>query len=477
MEDIIMSKLVTAMTEDTNYTRTTNGMMTHKSSLDACVDFFYQAGSSRGRNVVDLFSKAYVQDAHIATRLALYLRDARGGQGERQLFKDVFAYILGKDTDVAGRVLARVPELGRWDDVLVAFNTPLENQALQMIKLALEANDGLCAKWMPRPNGKGKENANKIRKFMNLTPKAYRKMLVDLTNVVEQQMCAKDWDNINYSHVPSLAAARYQAAFSKNDPVGYTTYREGLKKGDPKVKVNAAAVYPYDVIKSLRTGDRTVSDAQWKALPDYLGGSEENIMPMVDVSGSMCAATSINGITCMDVALSLGLYLSERSNGIFKDSFMTFSTNPEIVTVKGDLSDRMRNMSRANWAMSTNLEAAFSLMLRTAVQHSLPASEMPTQILILSDMQFNSCVRNWNARAIDMIRSQYEAAGYKMPKVVFWNLKASVGQSPVTADENGTALVSGFSPSIMAAVLGADPEEFTPRAIMLKKLSDERYDF
>lgn len=472
-----MSRLVAAMQVAENNTTTANGMATYKSSLDACVDFFFQAGASRGKDITGLFAKAFNEDKELAVRLSLWLRDVRGGAGERSLFKDCFKYILSKDTQLALRVLKRVPELGRWDDVLVAFDTTLEADALEMITTALLAGDALCAKWMPRQSGKvGRCEANKIRKALSMTPREYRALLVSTSNTVEQKMCAKRFDTIEYSHVPSLAAARYQAAFAKADPIGYTTYREGLKSGAKGVKVNAGAVYPYDVVKSLWRGDVVVADAQWKALPDYMNGSTENILAMVDASGSMtCSAGGMSSVTCLDVALSLGLYISERNSGIFKDAFMTFSDNPQIVTVRGSLSDKLNTMGKCNWYQGTNLEKAFVNLLTVAVQAQLQDDEMPTQIVILSDMQFNQGVQRWNANSIEMITDLYAVHGYKMPKIVYWNINAASGQSPVTADKFGTALVSGFSPAIMATVLGADPEEFTPRAMMVQAVSVPRY--
>ena len=470
-----MNTLVEALNREE--TSTTNGMATHVSSLDSCVDLFFQAGALRGRDVIPVFSKAFAEDSEVATKLSLWLRDVRGGAGERQLFRDIFKYLVEKDVALAYKVLKKIPELGRWDCVLAAFDTRLERDALSMINHALRDGDALCAKWMPR---KG-DAAKKIRAYMQSSPKVYRKLLVSLSDTVEQKMCAREFDKINYSHVPSVAAARYQAAFDKRDPVGYATYRADLEKGVDKdgktVKICADAVYPYDVVKSLKNGKKDVADAQWNALPDYLGGSDANILPVVDVSGSMTCGAGDNDrsiLSCLDVAVSLGLYLSERSRGDFKDVFMTFSRNPELQRVKGSLSDRYMQMRQAHLQMNTNLERMFSVLLNAAVKNEVPQEDMPSMILILSDMQFDRCV-NVDLNAFEMIRSNYASAGYKMPCIVFWNLHASNGGSPVTAHESGAALVSGFSPSIMESVLGADMEQFTPRGVMMKAIDKEKY--
>ena len=451
---------------------TTNGAITNASSLSRNVDLFFQIGASRGKDITATFVSAFTEDPEVAIRILEYGRDARGGAGERVTFRNLFTRLISIDCAVASRLLVKIPEIGRFDDLFVAFGTPLERAALRIIASALaDAKNGLAAKWCPRQG----PVANKIRSYLQLTPKAYRQLLVGLSSTVEQQMCAQDWAEIDYNRVPSLAAARYQNAFGRHDPVGYGEYKDKLTTGE--AKINASVAYPYDVIRSLTHGDASVANAQWAALPNYLEGSTENILSVVDVSGSMSSARVSGSVTALDVAISLGLYTAERMGGAFKDTFVTFSTRPQFVKVTGNLSARYDTMSRANWTMTTDLQAVFSAILTAATQHSVPESEMPTKLLILSDMEFNSCVAH-NGRsvsAMNMIRDQYTAAGYKLPQVVFWCLNARAGNIPVTYNETGTALISGFSPSIMTSVLGG--EEMTPISIMLKSVMCQRYDF
>jgi len=311
-----------------------------------------------------------------------------------------------------------------------------------------------------------------------MSPKFYRKSLVALTKVVETQMCAKDWDNINFSHVPSVAASRYKKAFNRNT-TKFAEYVASLVKGDPTVKVNASAIFPYDVLKGVSYANfsKTETDhivAQWEALPNYVG--DANILPLVDVSGSMgCPAGKNTSVTCMDVAVSLGLYLAEKNQGKFKDTFLTFSDKPELMTLKGNVVQKMQQMVTSSWGMSTNLHAAFSKILDVAVKNEVPQSEMPEMVLILSDMQFNQCVRHDDS-AMEMIERKFKAAGYSVPQVVFWNLNAS-DNVPVKADKSGAALVSGFSPAITKALLAANMDEFTPEGIMLKTVMSDRYNF
>jgi hypothetical protein len=477
---------MTTLFEAVNATAVTaNGAVTNASSLNKNVDLFFLAGASRGKDIIPTFAGAMVEDSEVAVRVLEWARDARGGAGERETFRKLFGYLLKTEPAMASRLMVNIPELGRWDDLFIAFGTTLEREALRMISFALnDVKDGLCAKWMPRQGAE----ANKVRAYMRLTPKQYRKLLVGLSNTVEQKMCAQAWSGIVYPHVPSVAAGRYQKAFLKHDPKGYADYKAKLVTGE--AKINASVSYPYDVIRSLTKGDREVAIAQWKALPNYLEGSDENIMPVVDVSGSMGSVAS-GSVTALDVAISLGLYVSERMGGVFKDQFITFSGAPEMLHLKGDLGQRYDQMARSDWGMNTDLGAVFKLILKAAVKSNVDQKDMPTKILILSDMEFDSCVttggsgvrRSYNSTggsavsvsAMEFIEAEYAAAGYKVPQVVFWNLNGRAGNSPVTYNKAGAALVSGFSPSIVKSVLGG--EEMTPISIMLKTVMVQRYDF
>ena len=458
---------------------TENGMKARKSTANAVVDLFYNIGASRGKNIVPAFTAAFVENKELALRTALWARDVRGGSGERELFRNILRHLENTDVKSAVLLMAKVPELGRWDDLLVFKGDFLKQMAFEMIKNALEANNGLCAKWMPRQG----ETAAEMRKYFGWSPKFYRKRLVELTKVVETQMCAKQWDEINFSHVPSVAASRYKKAFNRNTPM-YATYVESLVKGDdPKVKVNAGAVYPYDVLKGRIGGymkfDKTELDLvqkQWEALPNFVG--DANILPLVDVSGSMsCPAGghgSKSGLTCMEVAVSLGLYLADKNTGKFKDTFLTFSNKPELLNLKGNINQKIDQMVKSNWAMNTDMIAAFKKILDVAVKGNVPQEEMPAMLLILSDMQFDQCVE-YDDNALQAIERNYRNAGYEMPKVVFWNLNASYGNAPVKFNETGTALVSGFSPAIVKPLLSCDMDSFTPESIMLKTIMDDRY--
>jgi hypothetical protein len=462
--------------------RTTNGMRARQSTANACVDLFFKIGASRGKDVTKDFVAAYVENKEVALRIAAWARDARGGAGEREIFRQILKYLDKHHPTDAAKLLLKVPELGRWDDIFVVETKENKHAAFTMLGDALRAKNGLAAKWTPR---KG-ELAAEIRNFFGMSPKFYRKSLVEMTNVVEQKMCAKEWGEINFSHVPSVAAARYKKAFYRNATEAYTAYVAELVK-DPKdrtmdVKVNAGAVYPYDVLKGLinvyhnqnyNATQLGLIQAQWDALENFVG--DANVLPLVDVSGSMtCPAGKNNSVACLDVAVSLGLYLADKNKGKFKDTFLTFSGSPELLHLKGNIVQKIQQMTKSNWDMNTNLVRAMDKILKTAKDGNVPQEEMPEMLLILSDMQFDQCAR-FDDSAMQMIARKFEAAGYTLPKIVFWNLNAH-DNVPVKYDTRGVALVSGFSPAIMKAVLAGDADQFTPESIMMKAIMVPRYD-
>jgi hypothetical protein len=450
---------------------TANGMVTLDHSGDPATTLFFAIGSSRGKDLTGAFARAYAAEPDVAMKILFWARDAREGAGERETFRKILQNLEITQVDSLMKNLALVPEHGRWDDLLV-FTTPtVKLAAYDVIARALRAGNGLAGKWMPRRG----PIANELRKYLNYTPKAYRQLLVSLTKVVEQQMCAREWDQINYSHVPSVASSRYMKAFTKHDKDRYQEWKEGLKDGT--TKVNSSVLYPYDVIKSVNYGDRDVALAQWEALPNYLG--DDKILPMVDVSGSMSCSVGGQkgvGLTCMDVAISLGLYIADKQQGAFKDCWLTFTGDSRIDVLQGDLLSKMSQFRR-NVGYDTNIESAFRSILQLATQNNLSADEMPKYLLVLSDMEFNPAwAGGVSLGAFDLAKTMFEAAGYELPKLVWWNLNArpdAIGNSPVRFDQRGTAMVSGFSPSIMKSILAA--KNFTPRDIMLETVITERY--
>jgi hypothetical protein len=451
---------MTSLYEAWNNTGTTeNGMPTKLSSMDSVLDLFFLSGASRNKDISLQFLKAFNQNPDLTVRILLWLRDIRQGAGERQTFKTLLLELYRLDVDRTKKVLPLIPIIGRWDDLLCLVGTSVQQDVFNLIKEALDANNALCAKWMPR---KG-YIAVILRNALGLSPKQYRKMLVEKTKVVETAMCANNWSDINYNHIPSIAASRYQAAFNRHDPGGYLEYKDKLSTGE--AKINASAIFPHEIVKSVSKGDAVVANNQWKALPNYMQDSTERILPICDVSGSM------QGLP-MEVSIGLGLYISERNVGEFKDMVCTFSERPSLIKLASDtLSNRVKELSKIPWGMNTNLDKIFEAVLDTASKYNVPASNMPTMLLIISDMEFDYCVNN--NTAFGMIKTRYDTSGYTLPKVVFWNVKGRSGNVPVVYNEDGVALVSGFSPSILTGLLSG--ENFSPIDIMMKVIMNNRY--
>jgi hypothetical protein len=471
---------------DSQMTTTENGMPAFQSSLNENVNFFYKMGSVREIDPISIFSKAWVENRELSLRSLQYLRDIREGMGERQTFRNLLTFLETTDLDAAKMIAARIPELGRFDD-LFCFKFPeMKNFAFGIYENALKEGNQLSAKWAPR---KG-PIANEFRKYLGLSPRAYRKMLVAQTNVVETKMCANQWDEINYSHVPSVAHARSRNAFSRHSPERYQQYLSDLKANKEGVKINASVVFPHDVIKQaldnldiwylsnndlIKNLSATIKDSiieQWKALPDFTQNA--NILPMVDVSGSMMSGAG--NISPLSVAVGLGLYLCDKNQGAFNGLVLTFSQHPKLQKLTGDIIQKLAQIIRMDWGFNTDIELALEKILTTAIDGKVPQHQMPQALLILSDMQFDISIKNEKETFLEMMTERYKNAGYKVPSVVFWNLNGAKDNIPVRFTEKGTALISGFSPNILKSVLSGNLGELTPEKIMLNAIMSPRYD-
>jgi hypothetical protein len=477
--------------------RTENDAVTHSTSGKALVDMFFRMGAMRQRSESDIantFMQAFGEDREGTLRALFYNRDIRQGQGERRFFRVAFRALAERHPEIARKNLELIPEFGRWDDVWKStFGTSVEEDALGLIESGLQAEDGLLAKWLPREGSADHETFARIRDFLFDHPsksyrsKMYRELVSDLSDTVEDKMTSGDWEDVDYGSVPSIASNRYQDAFRRHDEERYSEFIDDALDEDSDVSVNADAIYPYQIIKSVLKDifgpwhRRPESDArenlkaaqaQWESLPDWMG--EGSVLPVVDVSGSMTRQSSPNGPKPIYVAISLGMYCAERNKSAFRDQVMTFSERPSFVEFKSDnVLDRARELKDINWDMNTDIGRMFAETLDRAKSYDVPEHGMPDQILIISDMQFDPSWKPGNT-AMEDIERMYGEAGYSVPDVVFWNVDAKRDGVPVKFDKDGTALVSGFSPTIMTNILCG--EEMTPRAVMNNVIGNERYD-
>ena len=455
------SKLVQATRQYDSLTQ--NGAVTHSTSLSACLDMFFLAGASRRlseQQIIQVFVRARAENYRLAYQILFWARNCRGGAGEKRFFRVIAIYCKKYHTDEYAAVAILVPKYGSWKDLFLIDDVNKDSLSYLWTQMNENSNANLIFKYFPR---KGPWFVG-MHKFLNLTPKAFRKLLASESNTVEQKLCANKVEAINYSHVPSVAMNNYKHLFMMKDSERFNSYVSDVQEG--KNKINASVLFPHQVLNSMEWGKDGINAAQvqWDALPNYMEGSSERILPVCDVSGSM------SGLP-MEVCIALGMYISERNESIFKDAFITFSESPAMQYVQGDnLFERFNSLARSEWGMSTNLQATFDLVLNSAVREKIPASQMPTKLLILSDMEFDSIDRNGTGSNLDHIRTKYSDAGYTMPEIIFWNLNGRVGNVPANKADKNIGLVSGFSPSILKSILQGVVE--TPEELMLKTVKD-----
>ena len=442
---------------------TLNGGKTHLSSGDANLNFFFQAGASRTMQedeILHSFQAACDKDKRLAFKTLLWARDCRGGAGERRLFNVIASNLLKQSSiHYSHFVYHTATQFGSWKDV---FTLEPAYELVQFAAGGIVAKDGLCCKWMPR-KGPWFEA---VRKYLRVTPKDLRQHIVKYSNTVEQKMCSKNWIEIDYKTVPSVAMSRYKNTFSSRDPLRYGQYIQRVLEG--KDKMNASVAFPHDVLRNIDNEAATI--AQWESLPDLLQDTTKNILPVCDVSGSMCTPAS-GSVSCMDICVGMGLYIAERQRGQFKNMFMTFSSRPELQHLTGDnVVENMHQLQMADWGMNTDFRLTFMELLDYARMYNVSQELMPEIILVFSDMEFDQADRaNTDYEWLDKLYAQH---GYKRPQLVFWNLNARPGNVPVTVDDNGTALVSGYSPNILRTVLS---DNMNPYQIMLDTVDVDRY--
>jgi hypothetical protein len=479
--------------------KTNEGALAHEHSLDHHVEFFSKAGSlftkgkkskrqdyyANSESALSLFQKCWIVDREKAMRLLFWLRDPRGGAGNRSAFRECINWVATTQAPWVSENIKMIVENGRWDDLKSLVGTSCQAQAFDMWAEAIKGGDGLASKWVSRK----KDIA--LRKHMKLSPKDFRKLLVKNTSVVENDMCKKNWNEIEYKKVPSKAMSLYSKAFNKNDETRFSSFKDKVEKGEETI--NASVLFPHDCVRTAKNGDKQAADLQFNALPNYLEGTNQRIMPICDTSGSMSSIVG-GSITAYDVATSLALYCSQmvgKDNPFYK-KFIQFCSESKLTDWSGmKMSEAIGNgggyYDRGgifDGAIgSTRIATALDMLLSMGKMFNASPEQMPNTLLILSDMQFHEGTSSYSGYGSSRSRSEeytqpvvkqhlakWKAAGFELPKVLYWNLQGYAG-SPDTVDAKNVGLVSGFSPSILKAVFGG--EDFTPLAIMEKAI--EKY--
>lgn len=489
-----MSNLSNAIREEMKLDKTTNGADALNTTSNKCLDLFGRAGSVRNLSVEDkqiLFDSAFKEDANIAVKLLFYIRDIRGGYGERDTFKDMIAQLAHISKESVEKNLWAILEFGRASDLYSLVGTKAEDAMWNFMKEQFEldyenmkANKSisLLAKWIATPDSASKKTkelgiltAKKLGyNFKQM--KEYRAKLRALRKYLdlpEAKMCAGKWDEIEYSKCASKFLLKNRNAIMRHDSERWEAYLESVNNGE--AKINTGTLTPCDIIEQVYCRYDESLDTMWNNLKDVC---EDEALVMCDTSGSMWSSgNKQGGIYPGSVAYALAMYFAERNKGDLKNMFMTFSSTPAFVEIKGStLRQKVNSIDKANWGMSTNLEAGFELLLRTAKNANLSQEDMPKAIVIVSDMQVN-CVRGIDSdnrlTFYDHMVKKYEDAGYSMPQVVFWNVNARKATFHASADTKGVSLVSGFSVNIFKDVM--DNIGTTPLELMMTVVNSERY--
>ncbi|MBQ7574599.1 MAG: DUF2828 family protein [Clostridia bacterium] len=478
--------------QQSNKTFTENGAVTYSSTLSDCLDLFATVGALRhgsDEEIQSRFMRAYTENKDIAMKLLFFARDIRGGLGERRVFRIILKWLALKEPQSIRKNLSNIAEYGRFDDLMVLFGTPLEKDMLEYIKTQLY-NDleamkngtevSLLGKWLPSVNASNTETkylAKKIARFLGFDDAKYRKTLVKLRahiRIIENNLRTKDY-TFDYEKQPSKALFKYRNAFIRNDDERYNAFLDRVKTGE--ARLNTKTLTPYEIItpffkRNVSDEERAAINASWNSLEDFT--SDENALAVIDGSGSMYDALDPIPAT---VALSLGIYFAERNRGAFKNHFITFSQNPQLVKIKGeDILDKVRYCHDYNECANTNIQRVFELILNTAKNNNVPNDELPKRLYIISDMEFDYCTDDASVTNFEYAKKLFENSGYTLPELVFWNVASRNRQQPVTKNEQGVLLVSGCTPRIFSMVANGSLSDASPYEFMLEVVMSERYE-
>lgn len=473
---------------------TENGAVGYVTTGKHIVDMFFKISSYRNMSESDIkkdFAKVYAEDPTLAVKFAFYVGDIREGLGERRVFKAMIEWL--SKVEAFDKLIKYIPEYNRFDSLFVLRGTELEGKMVKLVKQQLTADKNsdhptLLAKWMPSINTSSEKTKELGRWFaseLGMSEREYRKTLSGIRKkleIVESKMCAGEWDDVNYEHVPSKANLNYKDAFLKHDETRRREFLGKVLKGE--AKINSGVNFPHDVLHKYGYYPRAKDDAVealWQNLKNTLTDSASNIMVVRDGSGSMTSTIGGTTVSALEVATALSIYFSERQTGEFKDKFITFSSRPQFVDLSKQktLFDKVRTCYAYDECSNTNIEATFDLILNTVVKNNLKQEEIP-DLLIVSDMEFDGATTlGWHAgegaftTLFKTIERKFKAHGYELPKLIFWNVMSRTGTIPMKENTAGVGLVSGFSTNVIKAVLS---NELDPFKAIEKILNSSRYE-
>jgi hypothetical protein len=496
-----MSNFISKMENELNETKifTENGAVSYATTGKNLLDLNFQLPYLRRCSESEIYSKfmnAYAENSLLALKWLFFVRDVRGGMGERRTFRAIIKKLACDDPEIVSKLISIIPDYGRYDDLLCLLDTPIKDKVASFFSIVIRNDNAsvlngrpstLCAKWMPSVSSKkDRKYALMLAKSFGITEKAYRKTLSFLRSyigVTETYMSENKWGYINYSEVPSKANLNYNQAFLKHDK---ERREEFLKKAnDGEVKVNSSTLYPYEITCKYRkayyytnNGYDENLEAAWKNLPNLVKGNNTTLC-VVDGSGSMFTSIPNSSALAVDVSNGLGVYFAERCNGEFKNKFITFGASPKLVDLGNDtnLLQKLRIAYSNDDCSNTNIEKVFDLILNTAVKNKMSQEDLPKNVLMISDMEFDCAhakyYSDYDKTLFETISKKFKDNGYKLPRLVFWNVNSRTNAIPMQENENGVALVSGFSTNVLDMVLS---NEFDPYKCLINKLNSERYD-
>lgn len=478
---------------------TENGARGYATTGKALVDLNFAVASLRNEGndaILKRFIRAFYEDRVLAVKWLFFLRDIRGGLGERRSFRIIIKYLAESMPEMTGALIDIMAEYGRFDDLLCLLETPLEEKVLELLgeqlkkdvhNMECSESISLCAKWMPGNNASSNEArkaASKLQRFMGLTAREYRKLLVSLRaylNVTEVYMSDGRWEEIDYTRVASRANILYRNAFLRHDEVRRKNYLEAVREN--KAVMHAGVLMPHEIVAQYAScinwkmtvgAEDAALEALWENLPDTVANAQ-NVLCVVDGSGSMTCPVGDGRITALHVSNALGIYFAERMSGAYRNQFITFSATPKYVNLSAcrTLREKLELAFANNDYTNTNMEATFDLILKTAVRNRLRQEELPQTVLVISDMEFDSAMHGCPTDTLfEIIKKRFARYGYRMPKLVFWNVNSRTNVIPVRENELGVGLVSGFSVNVCNMVLS---NELDPFLCLKRVLDGERY--
>lgn len=476
-----------------NISYTENGAKSLLTTGSKCLDFYFKTVRKISQeDTINKLAEAWNEDPLSTLKIIFHIRDCRGGKGEREIFRWCCQWLAQNKKNHLLHNVKHIPNFGRWEDLLWLLD--FDNDTSKIIsnliaeQLKSDINDmnsgkliSLCAKWVPtegKKHDKKLDAVNKICKALKCNKKNYRKEYVtplrQYLDIVEKLMCGKKWNEINYNKVPGIAMNKLKKAFEKNDPERFKEFKNKLQNKDSSVKVNASTVEPHQCVKQFMNNfeDDPIIEAQWEEIVkrvQKLGTFKDSII-ISDVSGSMSGEP-------MQVSVALGILISSLTEGQFNNKIITFETNPKLHSVSGNnLREKVKNVMDMDWNGSTNFQAVFDLILTNAKFYNLTQEQMPKRLYVISDMQFDECDECDNGNNFltnyEHIKLKYSEFGYKMPEIIFWNVRGNSQDFTNNQFDKGVAMISGFSPSILKAVINND--DFSPLGVLKNIINDDR---